>query len=112
MPLHSARLVERGFNQAALLAGPIARDLGAHVDARALMRVRDTPRQAKLDREGRLSNVRRAFEVRDPRGMNGARVLLVDDVRTTGATASACEEALTAAGVREVRSLVLASADA
>jgi ComF family protein len=112
VPLHVTRLVERGFNQAALLAVPIARDLDAPLVARALVRTRDTPQQAILDRRRRLLNVRKAFAARDPRALRGKRVLLVDDVRTTGATLHACEEALLAAGAREVRSLVLASADA
>ncbi len=112
VPLHPSRLAERGFNQAALLAGPVARDLGAPLLARALVRTRDTPQQATLDRAGRLGNVRRAFAARDPEALAGKRVLLVDDVRSTGATLDACAEALRAAGVREVRALVLARADA
>jgi len=108
VPLHGTRLVERGFNQAALLAAPIARDLRASLAPRALVRTRDTPQQSALDRRRRLVNVRRAFAVRDARLISGKRVLLVDDVRTTGATLSACEEALRAAGAREVRGLVLA----
>jgi ComF family protein len=111
VPLHASRLAERGFNQAALLAAPVAKDLGAELVARALVRIRDTPRQAMLDRTRRLRNVRRAFEARDAGAIRGKRVLLVDDVRTTGATLSACETALLAAGAREVVCLVLAAAE-
>ncbi len=111
VPLYGTRLVERGFNQAALLAAPVARDLGARLLTRALVRTRDTPQQALLDRQRRLINVRRAFVARDPGSIRGKSVLLVDDVRTTGATLEACEEALRSAGAREVRSLVLATAD-
>jgi len=112
VPLHPTRLVQRGFNQAALLAGPVARDLGAALLARALVRTRDTPQQAVLDRRRRVLNVRNAFAARDPQALRGKRVLLVDDVRTTGATLQACEKALLAAGAREVRALVLAASDA
>jgi ComF family protein len=112
VPLFPTRLAERGFNQAALLARPLAEDLGAKLLARALVRTRDTPRQAALERGRRLVNVRKAFAVRSNAALAGKRVLLVDDVRTTGATLRACEEALLEAGVREVRSLVLALADA
>jgi len=108
VPLHGTRLVERGFNQAALLAAPLARDLGAPLAARALVRTRDTPQQSALDRRRRLVNVRRAFAVRDASAVAGKRILVVDDVRTTGATLSACEEALREAGARQVRALVLA----
>jgi ComF family protein len=111
VPLHPSRLVARGFNQAALLAAPVARELGATLLPRALVRTRDTPQQATLDRRERLENVRRAFSARDARAVQGKRVLLVDDVRTTGATLLACEDALRAAGAREVRCLVLAYAE-
>jgi ComF family protein len=110
VPLHPSRLVERGFNQAALLARPVARALGARLAARAVERTRPTPRQAELDRAERLRNVAGAFRARSRQGMAGQRVLLVDDVRTTGATTRACAEALREAGCREVLSLVLAIA--
>jgi ComF family protein len=112
VPLHGTRLVARGFNQAALLAAPVARDLKATLAARALVRTRDTPQQAALDRQRRLVNMRRAFTAREPRALEGKRVLLVDDVRTTGATLRACEEALCDAGARAVRALVLAASEA
>jgi ComF family protein len=112
VPLHRARLARRGFNQAALLAAPVARDLRARFAACALARTRDTPPQAPLDRAARLANVREAFAVAfDPRRVCGQRVLLVDDVRTTGATLTACAEALLGAGARDVRTLVLAASD-
>jgi ComF family protein len=109
VPLHPRRLVERGFDQAALLGAPIARRLGIEHAPRALLRTRATPPQASLDRAARASNVARAFRCSAPRNVAGRRVLLVDDVRTTGATLSACAEALSAAGVAEVRTLVLAA---
>lgn len=96
VPLHRARLVERGYNQSALLARCLARELGARVGARVLERVRATEQQAQLDRRARGENVRGAFRVRAraPR----APVVLVDDVVTTGATARACIAALREAG--------------
>lgn len=108
VPLHPARLAARGFNQAALLSRPIARALDVRFAPLALQRTRDTPKQAMLDREARASNVAGAFRVR--RDVRGARVLLVDDVRTTGATLAACEAALVEAGAREVTHAVIAAA--
>ncbi len=111
VPLHPARLAERGYNQAALLARPIAKALGLPFEPRALARIRETTRQATLDRTHRLVNVVSAFEVRGARGMRavrGRRVLLVDDVSTTGATVTACAAALNEAGVSAVLPLVLA----
>jgi ComF family protein len=112
VPLHRKRLVERGFNQAALLARPVARDLSARFAPLALERVRDTAAQASLDRPARQANVADAFAARAGAKLAGERVLIVDDVRTTGATLDACARAALAAGASEVRTLVLAAADA
>ena len=109
VPLHPRRLVERGFDQAALLGAPIARRLGIPHAPRALLRTRATVPQASLERDARSANVANAFRCAAPRHVAGRRVLLVDDVRTTGATLSACAEALRTAGAADVRSLVLAS---
>lgn len=111
VPLHPKRLVERGFDQAALLASPVASRLRVAYRPRALVRTRATPRQASLDRPERGANVAAAFACRWPRAIAGKRVLLVDDVRTTGATLAACDAVLRAAGAAEVASLVLASRD-
>jgi ComF family protein len=107
VPLHPTRLFERGFNQAVLLARPVARALGVPLVARALERTRATEKQAELDRTGRQLNVEGAFRARRP--LVG-RVLLVDDVRTTGATQNACAKTLRAAGCSHVRFWVLAIA--
>jgi ComF family protein len=106
VPLHPARLAERGFNPPALLARPVARALGAGWSPTGLRRIRDTPRQAQLDRRLRLVNVQGAFEAREAFG--GEHVLLVDDVSTTGATLRVCAGALRAAGAERVTGLVLA----
>jgi ComF family protein len=108
VPLHPRRAELRGFNQAALLAKPVARALGARL-AIALRRERDTLAQATLDRALRLRNMKEAFSA--VRRVNGESVLLVDDVRTTGATLEACSAALLAAGAKDVRTLVLAHAE-
>ncbi|MFT3766723.1 MAG: phosphoribosyltransferase family protein [Minicystis sp.] len=108
VPLHPARLAERGYNQAALLATEVARELAVPTSALALARTRHTPQQARLDRAARLGNVTGAFRVRLPAQVRGRRVLLVDDVSTTGATLSACATALRDAGAAAVTALVVA----
>ena len=110
VPLHPLRLAERGFNQSALLARHVCARLGGDFSPRALVRVRATERQASLDRAGRLRNVEDAFLTRRPERVEGRRVLLVDDVTTTGATLRACAQALGNAGALEVGSAVVARA--
>jgi ComF family protein len=111
VPLHPRRLVERGYNQAALLAHHVADVVSAPIEARALVRRKNTPQQARLDREARLRNVGGAFTVRDSLIVRGRAVLLVDDVATSGATLAACTTPLLQAGAARVDAVVIARAD-
>ena len=108
VPLHPRRLAERGYNQSALLAHACARALELPCSPRMLVRTRATPRQAQLARAERLLNVAGAFEVRRAGLAGGRRVLLVDDVVTTGATTRACAETLRRDGAAEVLVATLA----
>jgi ComF family protein len=108
VPLHPRRFRGRGFNQAAELV----RGAGARPILGVLIRTRDTPPQTERPRSLRLRNVARAFAVPAPEMVHGKRVLLVDDVMTTGATADACAQALLAAGAASVCVLCLARAPA
>jgi len=96
VPLHRQRLVERGFNQAALIARELARATHLPLRAHALVRAKRTDRQATLKRALRFENVLGAFALRSA---VTNRVILVDDVVTTGATARACIAALRAGNV-------------
>lgn len=109
-PLHPRRLLARRYNQAALLAGALAKRTGAPLLVDGLKRLRATPPQKSLSADARRRNVAGAFAVNEARAaaINGARVLLVDDVLTTGATLSACARALKKAGAKSVDALVLA----
>lgn len=106
VPLHPARLAERGFNQSEAIARAAAERCGIPLLTAGLERVRDTGHQAGLDRAARAGNIAGAFAWR--RGAPPARVLLLDDVLTTGATIAACAAALREAGVREVRACAVA----
>lgn len=112
VPLHDARLRERGFNQAAALARFAGRMLGVPFAPRALVRLRDTPSQTTLTEEERHRNVRGAFAVHGPRALrrlSAARhVAVIDDVMTTGSTLKEVESVLLAAGVRRVDSWAVA----
>ena len=109
VPLHRRRLARRGFNQAALIAAALASMRRVRWDPSLLARIRDTGSQGGLTRAARAQNVRGAFEV--PRGkrerVHGRRVLLVDDVWTTGATCCACAAALRRAGAESVVAFTL-----
>jgi ComF family protein len=111
VPLHPERERERGFNQAALLGRALSRLTRLPVDERSLARVSHTERhRAGMDARARRETVEEAFSVVRPRLVAGERVLLVDDVFTTGATASACASALLKAGAAEVFVLTAARA--
>lgn len=108
VPLHPRRLRARGYNQAALLARAMGRQMGLPVSERALRRSRAAPPQARSsDMEERRRNVEGSFAARDG-SLAGSAVLLVDDVCTTGSTLSACAAALKAAGVTSVWAVALA----
>ena len=109
VPLHSERIRERGFNQAAVIARAVAQLAQLPVDEWSLVRTAHTARhRAGMDARARRESVDAAFQVRRPRLVKGERILLVDDVYTTGATVSACSRALTAAGAEEVFVLTIA----
>lgn len=118
VPLHFKRLKKRGFNQALLLV----KDWGFYakifdlelshmpVERNLIVRNRWTEPQTGLDRKSRKANIKNAFRIRDAEELDGERVLLVDDVYTTGATADECTKVLLAAGARQVDVLTLARA--
>jgi competence protein ComFC len=109
VPLHPERERARGFNQAALLARELSRLTGLPADEGSLVRTAHTERhRAGMDAKARRESVENAFSVTHPRLIEGERVLLIDDVFTTGATVSACAEALRAAGARDVFALTIA----
>jgi ComF family protein len=110
VPLHAARLRERGFNQAVLLARRIGKKWGKEVDPFLLKKVRPTPAQATLARDERRKNVKKAFLVADAERVAGKRILLVDDVATTGATLNEAAKILIQSGAASVAAAVVARA--
>ena len=106
MPLHPAKLRERGFNQSLLLATTVARELKLKLLPNACRRVRDTPPQSALPWKERKKNVRNAFSC--DRDLAGKRVALVDDVLTTGASLNALAEAVSKKGAIEISAWVVA----
>lgn len=102
VPLHARRLRERGFNQAVLLGEVLAKEWRLPLSRRDLQRIRWTDPQVGLTAAEREANVRGAFAVADPSRMRGKRVLLVDDVYTTGSTVAECARVLKRAGAEAV----------
>jgi ComF family protein len=109
VPLHHQRLKQRGYNQAELLSGVIGHYLELPVIT-ALKRVKNTHPQFDLPREKRFSNIRAAFDASKEVDLSGKRLLLVDDIYTTGATVNECCRALLLAGARSVNIFTLARA--
>ena len=107
VPLHSEKLRQREFNQSLLLADYIGRRLDIPVAYTNLIRTAPTPAQTTLSRKNRLKNLRRAFAVRRPDAIMKKRILLIDDVFTTGTTVNECAKTLRRAGSADVLVLTL-----
>ena len=109
IPLHSSRLVSRGYNQSVELARPLSKQLGIRLDITSCKRVRATKPQSELPAKKRKKNVRDAFSV--SAGISYSHVLLVDDVITTGSTVNELARILHLAGVSRIDVLACARAD-
>jgi len=111
VPLSARRLQERGFNQAAVIATVIARSGNLLLDENSLVRKIHTPmHRAGMDRKARAMTVKKAFEVVRPKLIEGRDTLLVDDVLTSGETASICARVLKKSGAATVSVLTIARA--
>ena len=110
VPLHIKRLRERAFNQSLILARAIAEKYAIPLDFISLKRHIYTQPQITLGKKDRQANVRGAFQVKNPENTAGGRILLVDDVYTTGSTLNECARVLVQNGAEEVAVLTLARA--
>ena len=108
VPIHITRLVQRGFNQSAELARVLCRRIGLPLIENVLVKPKKTRYQVDLPLEQRFTNLRGAFKVRRPDAVVGKRVLLVDDMLTTGATLNEAATTLRAAGASQVYGYTLA----
>ena len=108
VPLHYTRLLKRRFNQSALLAREINKLNGVPYDFESLVRRRKTRPQVEFSGHERVKNVKGAFVVKNPARVSGKRILLLDDVMTTGSTLKECALALKQAGAKSVDTLTIA----
>ncbi len=110
VPLHWTRRWRRGFNQSEAIAAELGRLAGVPAMQRNLIRIRRTRRQTALEPGERMRNVEHAFALAEPAALDGRRVLLIDDVFTTGATANVCARVLKEAGAEAVHVFTFARA--
>ena len=102
VPLHYRKRLERGYNQAEILAGQLSARFNKQLVSSVLKRVSNTRSQTYLNSQQRYANVKNAFRVNDKKAVKGKRILLVDDIVTTGATLYECSKVLRVAGALEV----------
>lgn len=108
VPIHRLRLIKRRFNQSALLVKYLSLKTGIAADYESLERIRNSIPQVKLTGEARRKNLKHAFAVKYPQNVRGKRIVLVDDVETTGSTLNECAKVLCSAGAKAVYSVTLA----
>lgn len=109
IPLHRRKRLERGYNQSNLISKALSREFQLPDWSHLVTRVKDTTSQSLLGKSERRVNVEGAFNVREPGKLKGKRVLLVDDVMTTGCTMDACSRSLLSAGASSVIAAVIAT---
>ncbi|MBR1826037.1 MAG: ComF family protein [Alphaproteobacteria bacterium] len=108
VPIHRKRLLKRRYNQCALLANRLSEKIGIPVDYHSLIRTRNTVPQVELSGKARRTNLKHAFEAKFPQNIKDRKVVLIDDVSTTGSTLNECGKVLHKAGAAEIYALTLA----
>ena len=108
VPMHHKQFAKRQYNQSAVLAAHLSQATGIPSVPKILARIRETRPQYTLNKQERAENIKHAFQVKDGAQLPGAKVLVIDDICTTGSTINECARVLKQAGASEVHGLVLA----
>ena len=108
VPIHRKRRLERGYNQSELIANEISKQLRTNIERNILIKIRNNPKQSTLKLEERKSNVKNVYEVREKQKIKDKKILLIDDIFTTGNTVNECAKKLKEAGASKVSVLTIA----
>ena len=108
VPMFKGKQSVRGYNQSLLVAKEISKELGVKLEKNNLIKIKDTKVQSTLNKEKRLQNVKHAFKVQKPDIIKGKKIVLLDDIYTTGSTANECSKVLKQAGAIEVLVVTIA----
>jgi len=108
VPMHTKKKLQRGYNQTELIAKEIAKKLGIKLQKNNLIKIKDTAKQSTLTKKQRIENVKGAFAIKDKDAIKNKKIILFDDIYTTGSTAEECCKVLKAAGASEITILTLA----
>ena len=109
VPMHIRRKFERGYNQTELIAREIAKNIDIQFERNNLIKVKNTVKQSTLNKAERVNNIKGAFEIRNNNKIKNKRVVLFDDIYTTGSTVNECSKILKQAGALEIAVLTLAT---
>lgn len=108
VPIHRKRRLERGYNQSELVANEISKQLIINTEKNILIKIRNNPKQSTLKLEERKSNVKNVYEVKQNQKIKDKKILLIDDIFTTGNTVNECAKKLKEAGASKVSVLTIA----
>lgn len=108
VPIHRKRRLERGYNQSELIANEISKQLIINIEKSILIKIRNNPKQSTLKLEERKSNVKNVYEVKQNQKIKDKKILLIDDIFTTGNTVNECAKKLKEAGANKVSVLTIA----
>lgn len=108
VPIHRKRRLERGYNQSELIANEISKQLRINIERNILIKIRNNPKQSTLKLEERKNNVKNAYEARENQKIKNRKILIIDDIFTTGNTVNECAKKLKEAGASKVSVLTIA----
>lgn len=108
VPMHIKRKIQRGYNQTELIASEIARNTELEFQNKNLIKIKDTTKQSTLSKKYRIENVKDAFKIKKADKLKNKKIILFDDIYTTGSTVNECSKVLKKAGAKQITVLTLA----